>query len=119
MANKFADKLVKKLFGSSSDIFLKKVKPLVEQINDLEPKIKAMSDEELRAQTVKFKEQIASALEGITDKTERRTREQEILHEILPEAFATVREGSRRATGMRHFDVQLIGGIALHQGRID
>ncbi len=116
--NKFADKLVKKIFGSSSDIFLKKIKPIVQQINDLEPKVSAMSDDELRGQTVKFKEQIANALEGITDKTERRTREQEILHELLPEAFATVREGSKRATGMRHFDVQLIGGIALHQGRI-
>jgi preprotein translocase subunit SecA len=118
MANKFADKLVKKIFGSSSDIFLKKVKPIVQQINDLEPRIQAMSDDELRGQTIKFKERLASELEGITDKTERRTREQEILHELLPEAFATVREGSKRATGMRHFDVQLIGGIALHQGRI-
>ncbi len=116
--NKFADKLVKKIFGSSSDIFLKKVKPAVQEINDLEPSIKALSDEGLKAQTVKFKERIAAALEGITDKAERRAAEQEILHELLPEAFATVREGSRRATGMRHFDVQLIGGIALHQGRI-
>ncbi|MBK9152672.1 MAG: preprotein translocase subunit SecA [Chloracidobacterium sp.] len=116
--NKFADKLVKKIFGSSSDIFLKKVKPVVQQINDLEPQIQAMSDDELRAQTVKFKERIAAALDGVTDKAERRAKEQEVLHEILPEAFATVREGSKRATGMRHFDVQLIGGIALHQGRI-
>lgn len=116
--NKFADKLVKKIFGSSSDIFLKKVKPIVQQINDLEPSIKALSDDDLKAQTVKLKQRIAAALDGITDKTERRNAEQEILHEILPEAFATVREGSRRVTGMRHFDVQMIGGIALHQGRI-
>ncbi len=116
--NKFADKLVKKIFGTSSDIFLKKVKPTIQQINDLEPRIQAMSDNELKAQTPKFKARIAASLEGITDKAERRAKEQEILHEILPEAFATVREGSRRATGMRHFDVQLIGGIALHQGRI-
>ena len=116
--NKFADKLVKKIFGSSSDVFLKKVKPVVQQINDLEPKVQAMSDDELRAQTVKFKERLVAELEGVNDKTERRTREQEVLHELLPEAFATVREGSKRATGMRHFDVQLIGGIALHQGRI-
>ncbi len=116
--NKFADKLVKKIFGSSSDIFLKKVKPTIQQINDFEPAIKAMSDDELRGQTVKFKERIAAALDGITDKVQRREAEQAILHEILPEAFATVREGSRRATGMRHFDVQMIGGIALHQGRI-
>ncbi len=116
--NKFADKLVKKVFGSSSDIFLKKVKPIVQQINDLEPRIEAMSDEELRAQTAKFKDQIAATLDGIADKGERRKKEQEILHELLVEAFATVREASRRVTGMRHFDVQLIGGIALHQGRI-
>ncbi len=116
--NKFADKLVKKIFGTSSDIFLKKVKPIVQQINDLEPKLKAMSDDELKAQTGKFKDRIAAALDGISDKAERRIKEQEILHELLPEAFATVREGSRRVTGMRHFDVQMIGGIALHQGRI-
>ncbi len=116
--NSFADKLVKKIFGSSSDIFLKNVKPIVEQINAWEPKIEKLSDDELRAQTPKFKEVIAKALEGIEDKVERRKAEQAILHEILPQAFATVREGSRRATGMRHFDVQMIGGIALHQGRI-
>jgi len=116
--NSFADKLVKKIFGSSSDIFLKNVKPIVEQINAWEPAIEKLSDEELQAQTPKFKEIIANALEGIDDKEERRKAEQEILHEILPEAFATVREGSRRVTGMRHFDVQMIGGVALHQGRI-
>ncbi len=116
--NSFADKIVKKVFGSSSDIFLKKVKPTVAEINDWEPKIEKLSDDELKAQTPKFKEIIAKHLEGIDDKIERRKAEQEILHEILPEAFATVREASRRVTGMRHFDVQMIGGIALHQGRI-
>lgn len=118
MANKFADQLVKKIFGSSSDVFLKKVKTTVQQINDLEPSLQTMSDDELKAQTVKFKERIASTLDGITDKDERRKKEQEILHEILVEAFATVREASKRVTGMRHFDVQMVGGIALHQGRI-
>jgi preprotein translocase subunit SecA len=116
--NSFADKLVKKLFGTSSDVFLKNVKPLVAQVNDLEPAIERLSDDELKAQTPKFKEQIAAALDGITDKVARRKAEQDILHKLLPEAFATVREASRRVTGMRHFDVQLIGGIALHQGRI-
>src|SRR5580765_7860438 len=116
--NSFADKLVKKIFGSSSDIFLKNVKPIVEQINAWEPAIEKMSDEQLQAQTPKFKEIIANHLEGIDDKEERRKAEQEILHEILPEAFATVREASRRVTGMRHFDVQMIGGVALHEGRI-
>ncbi|QYO65762.1 preprotein translocase subunit SecA [Leptolyngbya sp. 7M] len=116
--NSFADKWIKKIFGSSSDIFLKKVKPIVAEINEWEPKIQALSDDELKAQTPKFKEIIARHLEGVDDKVQRRQAEQEILHEILPEAFATVREASRRVTGMRHFDVQMIGGVALHQGRI-
>ena len=116
--NSFADKLVKKIFGSSSDIFLKNVAPIIDEINSWEPKLEKLSDEELQAQTPKFKEIIAKHLEGVEDKDERRKAEQDILSELLPEAFATVREGSRRVTGMRHFDVQMIGGVALHQGRI-
>jgi preprotein translocase subunit SecA len=116
--NSFADKFVKKIFGSSSDIFLKKARPVVEQVNALEPSIEKLSDDELKAQTVKFKERIAKAIEGIEEKEELRKARQGILHELLPEAFATVREASKRVLGMRHFDVQLIGGIALHQGRI-
>ncbi len=116
--NSFADKLVKKIFGSSSDIFLKKVRPTVQEINSLEPSMEKLSDEELIAKTDEFKEIIQRELEGIDDKEERRKREQEVLHALLPEAFAVVREASRRVTGMRHFDVQMIGGIALHQGRI-
>jgi preprotein translocase subunit SecA len=116
--NSFADKFVKKVFGSSSDIFLKKIKPIVQQINDLEPTIQKLSDEELQAQTAKFKERIAREIEGIEDKAELRKAEQNALHALLPEAFATVREASVRVTGVRHFDVQMIGGIALHQGRI-
>ncbi len=116
--NSFADKLVKKVFGSSSGIFLKKVAPVVVEINSWEPKLEKLSDDELKAQTPKFKRIIADHLEGIDDKNERRREEQEILHTILPEAFATVREASKRVTEMRHFDVQMIGGVALHQGRI-
>jgi preprotein translocase subunit SecA len=116
--NSFADKLVKKIFGTSSDLFLKNVKPTIQAINDWESRIEKLSDAELAAQTAKFKQMVANAVEGIEDKKERRKAEQDILNTILPEAFATVREGSRRATGMRHFDVQLIGGVALHQGRI-
>src|SRR6478672_6190990 len=116
--NSFADKLVKKIFGSSSDVFLKNVKATVDEINALEPRMQAMSDDELQAQTPKFKEIIQKHLDGIEDRDERRKAEQEILHDILPEAFATVREASKRVTGMRHFDVQMIGGIALHEGRI-
>ncbi len=116
--NSFADKLVKKIFGSSSDVFLKNVKPVVLQIQDWESAMEKMSDAELQAQTPKFKEIIQNALNGIDEKDVRRKAEQAILNEILPEAFATVREASKRVTGMRHFDVQMIGGVALHQGRI-
>ena len=116
--NSFADKLVKKIFGSSSDIFLKKVKPTGTRINELEPAMEKLSDEELRGQTDKFKKLVAERLAGITDAGQRRKAEQDVLNEILPEAFATMREASKRVTGMRHFDVQLIGGIALHEGRI-
>ena len=65
--NSFADKFVKKIFGSSSDIFLKSAKPVVAQINDLEPRIEKLSDDELKAQTPKFREQIQNALDGIED----------------------------------------------------
>ncbi len=116
--NSFVDKFFKKVLGSNSDVFLKKINPIVGQIADFEPTLEKLSDEDLQAQTVKLKERIAAALDGITDNEERRKKEQNILNEILPEAFATVREASRRVTGMRHFDVQMIGGIALHQGRI-
>lgn len=116
--NSFVDKFFKKVLGSSSDVFLKKVRPTIEQINALEPTMEKLSDEELRAKTAQFKEEIQNAVAGIEDKKERRKREQDILKEILPEAFALVREASRRVTEMRHFDVQLIGGVALHEGRI-
>ncbi len=116
--NSFVDKLFKRVLGSNSDVFLKKINPIVGQIAAFEPTLEKLSDEDLQAQTQKLKDRIASALDGISDKEERRKKEQNILNEILPEAFATVREASVRVTGMRHFDVQMIGGIALHQGRI-
>ena len=116
--NSLVDKFFKKVLGSNSDVFLKKIRPIVQQINDLEPSVQKLSDDELKAKTVEFKERLSSVLDKITDKEERRKKEQDILNEILPEAFAVVREASVRVTGMRHFDVQLIGGIALHQGRI-
>ncbi|HUF03396.1 MAG TPA: preprotein translocase subunit SecA [Aridibacter sp.] len=116
--NTFADKLVKKIFGTETDQYLKASKPRVELINSLEEEIKRLSDDELKAQTEKFKGIVAAAVEGIEDRDERRTAEQAALDEILPEAFATVREASVRVTGMRHFDVQLIGGMVLHEGKI-
>lgn len=95
--------LVKKVFGTKNDRTVKKLENTVLEINSLEPKMESLSDEELAAQTTLLREKIAN---GAT------------LDSILPEAFATVREASKRAVGMRHFDVQLIGGIVLHQGRI-
>ncbi|HEY2974335.1 MAG TPA: preprotein translocase subunit SecA, partial [Pyrinomonadaceae bacterium] len=107
-----------KVFGSSNQRYLKSIRPIVDQINELEPAIKKLSDEQLRARTAKFKEQLQGAVANVTDLDERKRREREALDEILPEAFAIVREASVRTTGMRHFDVQLIGGIVLHQGKI-
>ncbi|MGI6394378.1 MAG: preprotein translocase subunit SecA [bacterium] len=95
--------VVRKIFGTENERYLKSIKPLVAQINALESTIKPMSDEELKQQTVKFKERIENG---------------EPLDLVLPEAFATVREAGIRALGMRHYDVQLIGGIVLHNGKI-
>src|SRR3984893_5743508 len=112
------DKFLTKVFGSSNQRYLKSVQPIVAQINALEPAIKKLSDDELRARTPAFKEKVARAVGDTQDKEERKRREQVILDELLPEAFATVREASVRTTGMRHFDVQLIGGLVLHKGKI-
>src|SRR6476660_6638639 len=112
------DKFLTKVFGSSNQRFLKSIMPLVEKINSLEPSIKALSDDELRGRTAAFKERLQREVADITDKEERKKRERAVLDEILPEAFAIVREASVRTTGMRHFDVQMIGGIVLHQGKI-
>ncbi|HXM33563.1 MAG TPA: preprotein translocase subunit SecA [Pyrinomonadaceae bacterium] len=112
------DKFLTKVFGSSNQRYLKSVQPMVVQINALEPAIKKLTDDELRARTAAFKETVARAVGDVQDAEERKRREQEILDELLPEAFATVREASLRSTGMRHFDVQLIGGLVLHKGKI-
>jgi preprotein translocase subunit SecA len=112
------DKVLTKVFGSSNERFLKSIRPTIAQINEFEPQIQKLSDEQLRERTAFFNAQIADAVKDIRDKDERKRHEQEILNEILPEAFAMVREASVRTTGMRHFDVQLIGGIVLHQGKI-
>jgi preprotein translocase subunit SecA len=112
------DKFLTKVFGSSNQRFLKTIGPMVAEINALEPAMKKLSDDELRGRTAFFKAKVQRELEGITDKDRRKHREKEILDELLPEAFAIVREASVRTTGMRHFDVQLIGGIVLHQGKI-
>ncbi|MCU0605329.1 MAG: preprotein translocase subunit SecA, partial [Desulfobacterales bacterium] len=92
-----------KVFGSKNERELKKLQPMVERINALEPAMQALSDGELRAQTGRFRERVERG---------------EALEELLPEAFAAVREASVRTLKMRHFDVQLIGGMVLHQGTI-
>jgi preprotein translocase subunit SecA len=112
------DKFLTKVFGSSNQRFLKSIQPLVDEINSLEPSVQALSDDELRARTATFKERVQRAVADAADKEERKRLERAALEEILPEAFAVVREASVRTTGMRHFDVQLIGGIVLHQGKI-
>src|SRR5256885_1272277 len=112
------DKILTKVFGSSNERFLKTVNPLVAQINSFEPEVQQLTDDQLRERTAIFKAQIQDAVKDSRDKDDRKYREQEVLNEILPEAFAVVREASKRTTGMRHFDVQMIGGIVLHQGKI-
>lgn len=92
-----------KIFGSRNERTLKKLRKTVELINQLEPEMEALSDEELKAKTTEYKERIEKG---------------ETLDQLLPEAFATVREASKRTLGLRHFDVQLIGGMVLHGGRV-
>ena len=112
------DKLLTKIFGSNNQRFLKTIQPIVDKINALEPAMKALSDDELRGRTAEFRERVQRVVGDTQDKDERKVREREALDDILPEAFAVVREASVRTTGMRHFDVQMIGGIVLHQGKI-
>ena len=97
------DTLVKKFVGSRNDREIKKIQPLVAKINDLEPRLSSLTDEQLKAKTAEFKQ---------------RSENGESLEDLLPDAFAVVRETGKRALNMRHFDVQLIGGVVLHQGRI-
>jgi preprotein translocase subunit SecA len=95
--------LARRLFGTANDRYVKSLGPLVEQINELEPELEKLSDEALRARTAEFKQRLEEGAE---------------LDDLLVEAFATVREASKRTLGQRHFDVQLMGGIVLHRGMI-
>ena len=107
-----------KVFGTSNERAVKRMLPTLTQINSREESLKALSDEELRDKTLEFKARIAIATEGLTDPEAIAAAEKAALDALLPEAFALVREASRRVVGMRHFDVQMIGGTVLHQGKI-
>jgi len=95
--------LIKKIVGSKNERELKRIQPLIEKINQFEPNISSLSDDQLRDKTIELKERIERG---------------ELLEEVLPEAFAVVREAAKRTLGERHYDVQLIGGIVLHEGKI-
>ena len=97
------DTIVRRIVGSKNDREIKKIQPVVEQVNALEPRISSLSDEQLQTKTAEFRQRLENG---------------ESLEEILPEGFAVVRETGKRILNMRHFDVQLIGGYVLHQGRI-
>ncbi len=107
-----------KVFGTSNERAVKRLQPIVAQVNALEPQMQALTDEQLRGKTQEFRDRIAAKTAGLTDAEEILATERAALDEILPEAFAVVREGGRRILQMRHFDVQLIGGAVLHQGKI-
>ena len=95
------ENLLAKVFGTENDRFLKRILPIVDLVNSFESAVKALSDIELKEKTVSFRERLTKG---------------EALDDLLPEAFAVVREAGLRTLNMRHFDVQLIGGIVLHQG---
>ena len=95
--------LAKSIFGSSNERYVKSLGRIVERIASFEPAISAMSDEELTAQTTRFRDRLTQG---------------ETLDDLLPEAFATVREAAKRTLGQRHYDVQMVGGIVLHRGEI-
>ncbi len=119
-----------KVFGTRNDREIKRLRPRVAAINALEPEMKKLSDDQLRAKTDEFRKRIQDRLSRIADEPdadserlkqlekERLDAINEVLDEILEEAFAVVREAGRRVLNMRHFDVQLIGGMVLHRGTI-
>ena len=102
--------MLKLLLGDPNTRKLKRYQPIVEEINLLEEEVSILSDDELRNETHNFKSKISSELNI--------KKQKELLEEILPKAFAIVREASKRVLDMRHFDVQLIGGMVLHEGQI-
>ncbi len=110
--------IITKIMGDPNERELKRIRPIVTRINDLEPEMEKLSDEELRGKTAEFRQLIDAAVEEAENEEERAKAREDILEELLPEAFAVVREAGKRTIGLRHYDVQLIGGIVLHQGKI-
>src|SRR5512135_2125528 len=116
--------IMSKILGTQNERMINRIRPLVAQINSFEPALQALTDQALAAKTPEFKAKIAERLKerGMFDESideqARRRIQQEVLDGILPEAFAVVREVSRRTIGLRHFDVQMIGGVVLHRGGI-
>ncbi len=95
--------IAKTIFGSANDRYVRSLGKIVDRVNGFEPTISAMTDDELKHQTIIFRQRLADG---------------HALDDLLPEAFATVREAARRTLGQRHYDVQMIGGIVLHRGSI-
>ena len=109
--------LLIKMFGNGNERKIRKIEPIIDQINSLEAEFSSLSDEELKAKTKEFQQKLQN-IPPQNDIKKERELEQQILDEILPEAFATVREASKRVLNMRQYDVQFLGGISLHQGEI-
>jgi len=112
------NKILAKIFGTSNERAVKKLLPVLAQINSFDEATIALTDEQLAAKTLEFRARIAKAIEGLNDEEEIKAAEKLALDDLLPEAFAVVREAGRRVVGMRHFDVQMIGGMVLHSGKI-
>ncbi len=111
-------KIAKALGMDSHTKEVDRISNIVTQVNALEPEFEKLSNEALRAKTDEFRARIANSLDGVQDEKERLRISQEVLRELLVEAFALVREASKRTLGLRHYDVQMVGGIALHESKI-
>ena len=96
--------IFKKIFGSKNDRYLRRLRPIVARINALEPQMQELADEDFAQRMTEYRQQVQAG--------------ERTLDDLLPEVFALVREASRRVMGMRHYDVQLVGGIVLHRGKI-
>src|SRR5579859_1877993 len=116
---KVIDNVVARFIGTKHERDVKRIQPLVEAINALEPEMQKLSDEQIAARTLELKAEVQGRLEGVErDDPDFKSKLQEALEPALVPAFALAREAGRRTIGMRHFDVQLIGAIVLHHGKI-